>query len=172
MCEFIDGPEVCRFPTDTEIRYVNSRVDKTTFLTGARNTTDGTMDIMMLRNDSAENENPSYIACPIATSLLTKPDGDLWLGETITLEMENEYDGETICYLLTADMVDNPLWSEADEEHYGPLCEACKKNYVMKYGDGNGVIKASALDENGEGVFFDGTKWKAVINVPDVAEPK
>ncbi len=166
-----DEIDVIRFPTDTEIRYVNSSVDKTTFLTGARNTTDGTIEIMMIRNESGETENPQFIASTIRLAMITKPNCEELCFETIHLDMESG-DGETICYLLTADMTDNPLWSEADEAQYGPLCDACLKNYNMKYGDGNGIVKPSELDENGEGVFFDGTKWKAVINVPDVAEPK
>ena len=164
MC---DNDPVVRFPIDTEFRYCNSGVDKTTFLTGARNTENGTIEIMLLRNDCAENEHPVFIACPFKTVLITKPDGELWAGETITLEMENEYNGEITCYLLTADMIDIPLWTEADEERYGPLCDECKKNYAMKYGDNNGVVKASVLDENGEGVYFNGTAWQAVVKVPE-----
>ena len=157
--------QVVRFPTDTEIRYVNSSVDKTTFLTGARDTEHGTMEIMMLRNHTTENENPKFIASPIRTVLIMKPNGERWLGETIALDMWNEYSGETISYLITANMVDNPLWSEQDEEEYGSLCDSCLKNYVMKYGDGNGLDKPPELDENGEGVCFENGAWKAVVNL-------
>jgi hypothetical protein len=158
--------EIVRFPTDTEIRYVNSSVDKTTFLTGARDTEHGTLEIMMLRNHTAENENPKFIASPIRNVLIMKPKSEVaWWMETIHLDMWNEYSGETVGYLITADMVNHPLWTEQDEQEYGPLCDACLKNYNMKYGDGNGIDKPSELDENGEGVCFENGAWKAVINL-------
>ena len=164
--------QVIRFPTDTEIRYCNSKVDKTSFLTGDR--TMLTLDIMMLREPSWDVPNPYFITTHI-TVITMLIDGVRRLCESVCVTLTDGYDDndnliikET--FFVTADMVDNPIWGDADELAFGPLCDACMSAYNEKYGDG--TLTPPTLDENGEGVCFENGAWKAVLNIPDVAEPK
>ena len=114
--------ELCSFPIDTDIRYVNSSDDIHIFHIGARHKY---INLIEIRKDNEQY----YMMTPIILVWTRKLDGTILVTETIPIRMKptetrwnqihrgkmRQLDSDPIRYLLTTDMIDTPQNSPDDK---------------------------------------------------------
>ena len=111
-----------RMKLNRELRYCESCVDATTFMTGTRYK--NLIQVKLTRNDDNEIiENAPFKYYKISTMELLDDRDDIILLEHIDIVAwwaQCTFDDRVISidYMITADMFANPLWTEDDTKQY------------------------------------------------------
>ena len=111
-----------RMQINRELRYCESCVDPTTFMTGTRYR--NLIQVKMTRNDENEIiENPQFKYYKIKTMELLDDRDDIILLEHIDIVAwwaKCTFDGRVISidYMIAADMFANKIWTEDDTKQY------------------------------------------------------
>jgi len=136
-----------KFKENTELRYVNSKVDATTFLIGKRY--GDLIEVKLLRDDDNKHFNNGFQFYKIKRMEMRRWDKEKQTedkNDVILLEYISGFKHETIidnwdgrCYMcyyvIGADKHKNKLWNDEDDENYAKWKQMRKRQEEADYED-------------------------------------